>query len=84
MRADLFTALAIGIHNFPKGMVAFWTTPFLLEQLLASLMAFVTGIMVYISLDQFLPMAHRYGKGHTVILGVVFGRFIMGLGLLMF
>jgi len=58
--------------------------PFLSEQLLASLLAFVAGIMVYISLDELLPMAHCYGQGHTVILGVVFGMFIMGLGLLMF
>jgi hypothetical protein len=29
-------------------------------------------------------MAHRYGQGHTVISGVVFGMFIMGLGLLIF
>ena len=58
--------------------------PFLSEQLLASLLAFVAGIMVYVSLDELLPMAHRYGQGHTVILGVVFGMFIVGFGLLMF
>ena len=58
--------------------------PYWSDGLQASLLAFVAGIMVYISLDELLPMAHRYGQGHTVILLVVFGMFIMGLGLLMF
>jgi len=56
--------------------------PFLSEGLLASLMAFIAGIMVYISIDELLPMAHRYGHGHTVILGIVLGMFIMALSLL--
>jgi len=58
--------------------------PFLSEHVLASLLAFVAGIMVYISLDELLPIAHLYSHGHTVILGLVLGMFIMGLGLLMF
>ena len=57
--------------------------PFLSEGLLASLLAFTAGIMVYISIDELLPMAHRYGHSHTVILGVVLGMFIMALSLLM-
>jgi len=140
-----FTALAIGIHNFPEGLATFATAltdvklgvmiaiaiaihnipegisvsvpifyatgnknkafmysflsgitepvgaiigfsilmPFLSERLLTSLLAFIAGIMVYISIDELLPMAHRYGHSHAVILGVVFGMFIMALGLLM-
>jgi len=57
--------------------------PFLSEGLLASLLAFVAGIMVYISVDELLPMAHRYGHNHTVILGIILGMFIMALSLLM-
>ena len=145
MRAGLFTALAIGIHNFPEGLATFGTAlsnvklgvmialaiaihnvpegisvsipifyatgdkkkaflysflsgiaepvgatigflillPFLSEGVLASLMAFVAGIMVYISLDELLPMAHRYGHSHTVIIGLMLGMFIMALSLLM-
>jgi ZIP family zinc transporter len=33
--------------------------PFLSPSLLSSLLAFVAGIMVYISFDELLPMAHR-------------------------
>ena len=139
MRAGLFTALAIGIHNFPEGLATFATAlsnvgvgvaiaiaiaihnipegisvsvpifyatgdrkkafrlsflsglaepagaligylvllPFLTHSLLASLMAFVAGIMVYISVDELLPLAHRYGRGHAVIVGIVLGMAIM-------
>jgi ZIP family zinc transporter len=145
MRTGLFTALAIGIHNFPEGLATFGTAlsdvklgaiialaiaihnipegisvsvpifyatvnknkaftysflsgiaepigaiigflillPFLSEGLLASLLAFIAGIMVYISVDELLPMAHRYGHNHTVILGIILGMFIMALSLLM-
>jgi len=145
MRTGLFTALAIGIHNFPEGLATFGATlnnvhvgfmialaiaihnipegisvsvpifyatgdkkkafiysflsgiaepigavigflillPFLSEGLLASLMAFVAGIMVYISVVELLPIAHRYGHSHTVIVGIVLGMFIMALSLVM-
>src|SRR4030066_82860 len=44
--------------------------PFLTPAVLAGLLAFVAGVMVYISLDELLPMAHRYGHGHLVIAGI--------------
>jgi ZIP family zinc transporter len=57
--------------------------PFLSAGLLAGLLAFVAGIMVYISVDEILPMAHRYGHGHIVIMGMILGMFIIALSLLM-
>ncbi len=57
--------------------------PFLSEGLLASLLAFVGGIMIYISVDELLPLAHKYGHGHAVILGIVLGMAVMALSLLM-
>ena len=57
--------------------------PFLTPVLLAALSAFVAGVMIYISVDVLLPMAHRYGHGHTVILGIVLGMFIMAVSLSM-
>ena len=56
--------------------------PFLSQGLIAFLLSFIAGIMVYISLDEILPTAHRYGHGHTVIIGLVMGMFIMALSLL--
>jgi ZIP family zinc transporter len=52
--------------------------------ILSSLLAFVAGIMVYISIDELLPMAHRYGHSHTVIIGVILGMFLMAVSLLLF
>jgi ZIP family zinc transporter len=57
--------------------------PFLTPGLLAGTLAFVAGIMVYISLDELLPMAQRYGHGHLVIAGIVLGMLIMAVSLLM-
>jgi ZIP family zinc transporter len=146
MRMGVFTALAIGIHNFPEGLATFASAlsdvklgificiaiaihnipegiavsvpilyatsnknkaffysflsgtsepvgalvgylilmPFLSDGggVLAGLLAFVAGVMIYISLDELLPMAHRYGHGHLVIGGIVAGMFIMAASLL--
>jgi ZIP family zinc transporter len=57
-------------------------------ELSASSMAFplilsaVAGIMIYISLDELLPTAEKYGKHHIAIAGVVAGTAIMGVSLL--
>lgn len=145
MRTGLFTALAIGVHNFPEGLATFAAAlsdvklgafiamaiaihnipegiavsvpifyatqnknkaflysflsgvsepvgaligylllmPFLTPLVLAGTLAFVAGVMIYISLDELLPTAHRYGHGHLVIGGIVLGMLIMALSLLM-
>ncbi len=55
--------------------------PFLTPTLLSSLLAFVAGIMIYISLDEILPLAQQYGREHLVIIGVVTGMVIMAVSL---
>ncbi|MBP1662695.1 MAG: zupT [Thermoplasmatales archaeon] len=55
--------------------------PFLSSTILISLLAFIAGIMVYISIDELLPMAHRYGHSHTVILGFILGMALMAASL---
>jgi len=144
MRAGVFTALGIAIHNFPEGLVTFSSAatgdialgmvvatavaihnipegiaisvpifyatgnrrraflysfssglaepvgaligyaillPFLTPTLLSTLLAFVAGIMVYISLDELLPLAYRYGQEHLVIIGVAAGMLVMAASL---
>jgi len=57
--------------------------PFLTPAVLAGLLAFIAGIMIYVSLDELLPLAHRYGHGHLVIVGIVTGMLIMAISLLL-
>ena len=45
-------------------------------------LAAVAGIMIYISLDELLPTAEKYGKHHIAIAGVIGGMAIMGASLL--
>ncbi len=52
-------------------------------QVMGVLFAGVAGIMVYISLDQLLPISRAYGKGHDSLLGVVGGMLVMALSLLL-
>jgi len=48
------------------------------------LFAVVAGIMVFISLDELLPMAREYGKAHLAIYGLVAGMLVMAVSLLLF
>jgi ZIP family zinc transporter len=48
------------------------------------LFAAVGGIMVFISLDQLLPTAEKYGEHHLAIYGLVAGMVVMALSLLLF
>ncbi len=145
MRAGVFTALAIAIHNFPEGLATFASAlsdpgigvaiavaiaihnipegisvsvpifyatgdrrrafklsflsgiaepagavfgylilmSFLTGAVLHGLLAFVAGIMVYISIDELLPLAHRYGKEHIVLVGIILGMVVMALSLIL-
>jgi ZIP family zinc transporter len=44
----------------------------------------VAGIMVYISLDELLPAAEKYGEHHLSIYGAVAGMAIMAVSLALF
>jgi ZIP family zinc transporter len=146
MRMGLFSALAIGIHNFPEGLATFigalsdptlgvsiavaiaihnipegiavavpiyYATKsrkkafalsflsgvsepigaligyFLLASFFSPatfgvVFAAVAGIMVYISLDELLPTAEKYGEHHVAIYGMIGGMAVMAASLLLF
>lgn len=146
MRMGTFTALAIGIHNFPEGLATFIAAltdpnlgiaiavaiaihnipegiavsvpiyyatgskrkafklsflsglaepigalvgylilmPFLSPAIFGIIFAGVAGIMVFISLDELLPAAQKYGEHHLSIYGLVAGMGVMAFSLLMF
>ena len=146
LRMGLFTALAIGIHNFPEGLATFAAAlsdpslgisiaiaiaihnipegisvsvpiyyatgskkkafyysflsgvseplgaligyvllyKFFNDMVFGLLFAMVAGIMVFISLDELLPSAQKYGEHHLSIYGLVVGMLVMALSLLLF
>jgi len=47
-------------------------------------MAAVAGIMVYISVDELLPTAKKYGEHHISISGLIAGMVLMALCLFLF
>lgn len=57
---------------------------FNLEKYFGIPFAMVAGIMVFISLDELLPAAEKYGKHHLTIYGVIAGMLVMSLSLLLF
>lgn len=63
------------------GFTILW--PFLNETLFGLLFASVAGIMVFISLDELLPTAEKYGEHHLAIWGLVGGMAVMALSLLL-
>ncbi len=48
------------------------------------LFAMVAGIMVFISLDELLPTAEKYGEHHVAMYGVVAGMIVMACSLVLF
>jgi len=84
-RSKAFFFSAISGMSEPLGALVGYAIlrPFLSPNLLAALLAFVAGIMIYISVDELLPMAHRYGHSHTVITGIISGMIVMAASLIM-
>ena len=77
---DLSKALDFSIPAYEnQGRAILFTT-----RIPRIMLAFVAGIMIYISLDEILPTAHKYGNGHLVIVGVVIGMIVMSISLLNF
>jgi ZIP family zinc transporter len=67
----------------PLGAVVFGIIflPFINDALLAGLLSMVGGIMVYVSVDELLPVAHCHGNEKLSIIGLVIGMFVMALSL---
>ena len=63
----------------PLGAVfgALLLLPYLTEEVLYYSLAFVAGVMVFISFDELLPLSLREDKGHITVLGVYAGMVLM-------
>ena len=58
--------------------------PFLNDVVFGVVFGVVAGIMVYISLDELLPSAQKYGEHHLSIAGLIAGMAVMAVSLLLF
>ncbi len=58
--------------------------PFMGPVMFGILFSAVAGIMVFISLDELLPSAEKYGEHHLSIYGLIAGMVVMAASLLLF
>ncbi len=56
--------------------------PFLSSTAYGIIFAAIAGIMVYIAVEELIPMAREYDKGNSMILGFIAGMIIMALSLI--
>lgn len=68
----------------PIGALAayFFLFRFLNQLVFGVLFAIVSGIMVFICLDEILPTAEKFGKHHLVISGVISGMLVMAFSII--
>lgn len=58
--------------------------PFFNDTIFGILFGMIAGIMVFISIEELLPMAREYEKSKITIIGVILGMAIIALSLLLF
>ncbi len=59
-------------------------SPFLTESVFGAVFGIIAGVMVFLSLDELLPAAKHYAKGHETVYGLVIGMVFMAISLIMF
>ena len=79
----LFYSFLSGLAEPVGAAIAmFFLFHFLTPTVLAVLFASVAGIMVFISFDELLPMAERWGHHHISIMGIIAGMLLMAIVLI--
>lgn len=58
--------------------------PFLTSTAYGIIFGIIAGIMVYISIEELIPMAREYDKGNSMIVGATAGMLIMAVSLILF
>ncbi len=85
-RRKAFTYSFLSGLSEPLGAILgyFLLINFFSNALFGYVFALVAGIMVYISLDELLPTAEKYGEHHIAIYGLISGMLLMAVSLLLF
>lgn len=58
--------------------------PFLCGTMYGVIFAAIAGMMIYVSVEELIPMAREYDKGNTMIFGCIAGMMIMAVSLILF
>lgn len=82
-KAFLFSFLS-GVSEPIGALIGFFLLRAIFTDLVFGIIfACIGGIMVFISLDQLLPAAHRYGKHHHTIYGMLAGMAVIAVSLVL-
>jgi ZIP family zinc transporter len=82
-RAFIWSALSGLAEPIGAVLSALVLLPFLSAALLGYVLSAVAGVMVFISLDELVPVACSFGEEHLPIIGAAVGMFAMALSLWM-
>jgi zinc transporter, ZIP family len=82
-RKAFFLSFLSGLSE-PVGALIFYVIfrPIVGDMMLGILFGVVAGIMIYISIDELLPSAQKYGEHHLSIYGMIIGMLVMAISLI--
>jgi ZIP family zinc transporter len=58
--------------------------PYLSDAVFGSVFGVIAGVMVFLALDELLPAAKRYSRGHETVYGMVAGMGVLAVSLILF
>lgn len=58
--------------------------PYLSDAVFGAVFGVIAGVMVFLALDELLPAAKRYAKGHETVYGLVSGMGVLAISLVLF
>ncbi|MFH1709606.1 MAG: zinc transporter ZupT [bacterium] len=80
-KAFLWSALSGLAEPLGALIAAVFLLPFLKANVIGFVLASVAGIMVFISIDELVPVSKSYGEEHLSILGLMAGMIVMAISL---
>ncbi|NLW96735.1 MAG: zinc transporter ZupT [Xanthomonadaceae bacterium] len=85
-KAYAFTACLLSGLAEPVGAILGYALlrPFLSEAVFGAVFGIIAGVMVFLALDELLPAAKRYAKGHETVYGLVTGMGALAISLVLF
>lgn len=81
-KAFLWASLAGIAEPVGAGLTALTVVPRLNGAVLGIMLSIVAGIMVFISLDELIPVSRSFGEDHLSIIGIIMGMAVMAISTL--